>query len=217
MHKSLILSLALIVTMQCAGAAPAEKWLDEDDWSWRDGLLGRDTPDGDIFADDGDIFPGYMCDTCRDPYEHPMDFVAVAYNGYFGENRWLRDSQLGIPFRIYNLDMQWVVVWFEGIVFDSITFLPDTMDVRVRLQNGEIRTFSVIQGGPDLTVGDPNPTPPAGSNNCSCGDDGDDGEGDDDYSDIDDYAAEEPEDSEPSGVVEILDPDEEGGFPEWDL
>jgi len=188
-----------------------------DGWSFRDGLLGDSTPDGDVFADSGEIYPGYMCDECRDPSEHSMDFVAVAYNGYFGDNQWMWGSQLGVPFRIYNLDMQWVVVWFEGIVFDSITLLPDTMDVRVRLPNGQILTFTVIQGGPDLPVGDPHPEPPPNSVNCSCGGDGGGSDDEDDYPDGDDYEPEEPEEPEYSGVVEIWDPDEDDEFPEWEL
>ena len=141
-----------------------------------------------------------------------MDFVAVAYNSYFGDEPWLRESQLGIPFRIYNLDLQWVVVWFEGIAFDGISFLPDTMSIHIRLQNGQILTFSVIQGGPDLPVGDPNPEPPADTSDCTCG--GDAGDEEDDYSEPDEGLPEPPE---RSGRVTIEDPDEDGDFTEWEL
>jgi len=183
----------------------------EDGWSWRDGLLGDGSRRGDVFADER--YPGYLCEECRDPYEHPMDFVALAYNGYFGDDPWMWESQLGMPFRIYNLDMQWVVVWIEGIFFDSLTFLPDTLDIRVRLPNGQILTFQVLQDGPDLPIGDPNPEAEATD---SCGSSGG-GEGEDGYGDPD-AGLPEPEDPpEPTGVVSLVDPDEDGEFPEWEL
>jgi len=214
MHKQLLLLVALAMSLPYAGAAPMYAEPDEDGgWSWRDGLLG-DNPDyGDIFDEDN-FHPGVMCDECRDPHEHPMDFAAAAYNSHYGEDAWLRGSRLGIPFRIYNLKLQWVVVWFEGVAFDGISFLPNTMTIHVRLQDGRIVVFSVIQGGPDLPVGDPNPEPPVGSDNCSCGDEGGGGAGDDDYSDPDEGL---PEPLDRWGRVVIEDPDENGEFPEWEL
>lgn len=213
MHSRALPFVALLMSLQCASADPIVEVPEEDDgWSWRDGLLG-DNPDyGDIFDDDV-LYPGVLCHICRDPNEHPMDFAAAAYNSYFGEEPWLRDSQLGIPFRIYNLELQWVVVWFEGIAFDGISFLPNTMTVHIRLQDGQILTFNVIQGGPDLPVGDPNPEPEDGGNSCSC-DYGGDGEGEDDYTEPDEGLPEPPD---PSGRVGIEDPDEDGDFPEWEL
>lgn len=160
MHEVLLLLLGCILSTcesRTVGFGPLAA--DTGGWSWRGGLLGEDRDPDDVFDDDVRI-PGYLCDKCRDPAEYPMDFVAVAYNGYFGEDPWMRDSQLGIPFRIYNLAGQWVVVWFEGVVFDVATLLPDTMNVRLRMPDGRILTFTVLQGGPDLPIGDPNPTPP---------------------------------------------------------
>ena len=221
MRELLLPLCAFLIVASYPSAVASGPLPDEPDgWSWQDGLLGDGSRRDDVFAE-GEFFPGYLCDECRDPQEHPMDFVAVAYNGFFGEDPWMLGSQLGVPFRIYNLQMQWVVIWFEGIAFDSITLLPDTLNFRVRLANGQILTFTVLQGGPDLPVGEPNPAPPA-VDGCTCdGDDDDpddDGNGDDEYGDgNDDYA--EPVDGlpEPSGVVSIVDPDDDGGFPEWDL
>lgn len=211
MRKRLLLLCVSLFLCSAATATLISTTIDENDgWSWRDGILGDHFRHGDVFGDE--MFPGYMCTDCRDAYEHPMDYVAFAYNGFFGENPWMLGSDLGVPFRIYNLNMQWVAVWFEGIIFDTITLLPDTLEVRVRLPNGQILTFEVLQDGPDLPIGDPNPN--RDDAGCTCGDDGD---GEDDYADPDEGLP-EPEDlPEPSGVVSIVDPDEDGEFPEWEL
>jgi hypothetical protein len=169
--------------------------------------------DHDIFEDDGYFYPGWLCETCRDPLDHPGDFAAFAYNAYFGSDHWAFDSELGIPFRIYNLAGQWVVVWFENFLFDGISLLPNTLEVRIRLETGEVVTITLVQGGPDLPVGDEATTEPAP---CSCG--GADSEDGDETIEEDDFTAEDDFWDEPEydGYVEIIDPDENGDFPEWE-
>lgn len=168
-------------------------------------------------GEDG-VVPGWGCIECRDPTEHPEDFAAFAYNAYFGSDPWASSSRLGMPFRVYNMHMQWVLIWFDNILFDLPSLLPDTMDIRVRLPSGEVITITVIQGGPDLPVGPPVVPPnisPDGSP-CTCGGGGG-GEADD--------SDELPDDGDPGsevdgpgrhGVVDILDPDEDGDFPDWE-
>ena len=89
----------------------------------------------------------------------------------------------------------------------------------MRLPNGQIQTFSVLQDGPDLPIGDPNPGLSDSDCFCDGGDDdiGDDDTGDDDYGDPDEGLPEPDETSDPTGVVSIVDPDEDGEFPEWEL
>lgn len=167
-----------------------------------------DLPDeDDIYEVDDYIYPGWLCEACRDPIEHPEDFAAFAYNAYWGEELWAFGSELGIPFRVYNLRLQWAVIWFEDFFFDGVSLLPNTMDIRVRLETGQIITITVIQGGPDLPVNpDSTESAPGG---CGCGG------GDEEVGDIEEYA--EPEtDLDLSGHVEIVDPDENGEFPEWE-
>ena len=176
-----------------------------------------DRPDDhNIFDNDGYVYPGWLCEACRDPLDHPGDFAAFAYNAYFGNDQWAFDSELGIPFRIYNLAGQWVVVWFENFLFDGISLLPNTMDIRIRLETGEIVTITLVQGGPDLPVGDDvtasEPAP------CDCGGgDGDETGEDDETLDDDGFTGDEFW-GEPDyeGYVEIIDPDESGEFPEWE-
>ena len=165
----------------------------------------------DIYEDEPDIYPGWLCQECRDPAEHPEDFAAFAYNAYFGEDAWAFGSDLGIPFRVYNFKLQWVAIWFENFLFDMPSLLPNTMEIHLRLQTGEVVTFTVVQGGPDLPVG--GVTTIAEPGGCSCGGGG----GEEDYDELDDY--EEPEDFEPpeyNGIVEIVDPNNDGEFPPWE-
>lgn len=158
------------------------------------------------------IPPGFLCHECRDFDEYPMDVVALVYNGFFGDNPWLRDSIIGMPWRVYALDGSWVLVWFEGVIFDVPTLLPNLMDVLVRMPDGRVLRFTIMQGGPDLPIGDPDVPPDGGSaSGCSCGDGG----GDDDYEEPDDLEDIEIDDDR-TGVVDIIDPDEDGDFPEWE-
>lgn len=216
MHKRMLLWCAFLVLATIPSLGLTDPSPDEvGGWSWRGGFFGTGLDRSRVFDNDT-FYPGYLCDVCRDPAEYPMDYVAVAYNGMFGEDPWMRGSQLGTPFRIYNLEGKWVVVWFEGIVFDVNTLLPDTMDVRLRLPNGLILTFSVLQGGPDLPIGDPN-SEPADPNSCHCGTGDDEGDEGEDDSDLEDEPPEHPEEPGHAGVVEIVDPDEDGYFPDWEL
>ncbi|NIL94998.1 MAG: hypothetical protein GTO71_11335 [Woeseiaceae bacterium] len=151
--------IAVIALAIMSAAAPA------DDWSWQDGLIG-DSIEGDIYADED--YPGYLCERCRDPFVYAIDFAAFAYNGYWGENPWMRSSRLGIPFRIYNSQGQWVVAWFENLLFDSFTLLPDTLDVVLRLPSGEVVSITVLEGGPDMPVGSSSGDDAPESTSCFC-------------------------------------------------
>ena len=193
----------------------AAESLDEDvpGWTWEDGLLG-DAREGDVFTDAEDLYPGWACPDCRDPVAYPLDFAAFAYNGFWGQEPWMMGSRLGVPFRVYNLQLDWVAVWFEDVYFDSFTFLPDTLEVHIRLTTGQILTFTLLQGGPDLPVGsqpgDVEPGAEAGGDGSGGGSGGD---GDDDGAVEDDA---EPELPDYAGSVEIVDPDEDGEFPPWE-
>lgn len=187
------------------------------EWSWQEGLVG-DYPEGDVYGSGPGHYPGYFCDDCRDPAEYPMDFAAFAYNGYWGDDPWMLSSQLGMPFRIYNAEMQWVAAWFEQVLFGApLSLLPDTMDVLVRLETGQVLTFTVIQGGPDLPVGSQEPYPDARTTtgSCTCADGAAGGEADDDYVEPDEFELPWVQD-EVSGTVEIIDPEEDGEFPPWE-
>lgn len=190
MRKKTRLTALLLLLLQCGSGLA-------DDFEVR----------ADNVFDQG-FYPGVLCDQCRDSTDHPMDFAAAAYNMFFGDEPWARDSLISWPFRIYNTQGQYAVIWFEDLLFDVPTLLPDLLTVVVRLQNGMVLRFEVLQDGSDLPVGDP---APSSSSDCTCS--GGDGEGsEDDPEDIDD----EFDPPEYEGTVGIEDPDEDGEFPEWE-
>jgi len=151
-------------------------------------------PDGDVFEDDGQLYPGWLCEWCQTP----ANYAAFAYNAYWGENPWAWDSVLGIPFRVYNLDAEWVVIWFEDFLLDMPSLLPDTIMVRVRRRSGEIITFEYVQGGPDLPTADAATSSSGGGGTTVNG------------------GLDLPYTSGSTGVVAIIDPDPDGTFPTFD-
>ena len=177
-------------------------------WSWDTGLLGGPVPEGDIYAAD-ESFPGLMCVGCRNPQSYPVDFAAFAYNTYYGDDAWGWELKLGIPFRIYNFAGEWVVIWFENILLDTYTLLPDTMTIVVRQRTGEILRLEVLEEGPDMPIGTLDP-----ATSCACGGDGGGGGDGDGYDDMVDDPSDIDDDG-PTGVVDIEDPDENGEFPDW--
>ena len=138
-----------------------------------------------------------------------MDFVAFAYNGFFGDEHWMFGSHISWPFRIYNLNGDWVNAWFEDVLFYTPSLLPRLLTVMIRFENGQVVAFKVRMGEPGLPVGDQEPEPESEPGSCSCGGDGGDA-GDDEYDDPDEYEWPEPEST---GNVGIVDPDEDGEFP----
>lgn len=168
---------------------------------------------GDINKRTDDVFgngfyPGYMCVECRNPEDFPMDYAAFAYNHFFGENPWLRNSRLGIPFRVYNMKLEYAIVWFEKMLFDAPSFLPNLLEIKLRLENGRVLTMEVLQTGPPLPIGPEVNISRQGGGWGSGGDDDHDYSDDGEDFDFDDEGF--------RGVVEIEDPDDEGNFPEWE-
>lgn len=135
----------------------------------------------DIVYDNG-YLPGIICHACRDPSEYPEDYAALIYNGFFGEDPWLSGWRLGLPIRIYDADMNYVLVWFDGVLFDPPSLLPNLMEIHVRLPNGVIVTLIVLQDGPDMPIGGDQNGPSGGSTSpCNCDGDGDNDEDEDPY------------------------------------
>jgi hypothetical protein len=151
--------------------------------------------DGDVFEDDGTIYPGWLCVTCQ----LPRDFAAFAYNAYWSKTAWAWGSQLGIPFRVYNLDGEWVVIWFEDFLFNVPSLLPDTIKIKVRLRSGEIVTIEMVQGQSSVQIG--------GSGTTSGGSGGGINPGGGLWLVVT---------TRPTGVVAIIDPDPDGTFPAFD-
>ena len=171
-----------------------------------------DTEDVDVF--DNDFGPGIVCDDCRDPYEYPMDYVGLAYNAFFGDEAWLFDSNVSWPFRIYNLDGDWVAIWFEDLLFDMPSLMPNLMEVMLRFENGQVMLYTVLQDGPDMQVGaETESDSESGSADCDCDEGGEDS--DDEYEDPEEEWEWDEEESERTGDVEIVDPDEDGEYDDF--
>lgn len=143
------------------------------------GMIGSATPamayDRDIYDPEG-MQPGWLCQECRDPATHPEDYAAFAYNAYWGPNAWAWGSILGIPFRVYNMQLEWVVVWFEDFFLDVPSLLPNTLQIKMRLQSGEVISIEVIQDGPDMPIGAEDDSDKT-TDSCLCGDSGGSGGG----------------------------------------
>lgn len=200
----------LLLAIVYPGLSPA---LEHDGWTLEGGFTGG-TIEGDLYDSPAGDYPGFVCDLCRDPADHVIDFAAFAYNGVWGEDRWMDTTRLGTPFRVYNLDLDWVVVWFEDVLFDMPSLLPNTLDIRVRLATGEILTITVLQGGPDLPVGSLEADGADAVEACGCTGDGGGADGEDDPGLTEE--AEWPEFDDSYGTVEIVDPDADGEFPPWE-
>ena len=154
----------------------------------------------------GGFVPGILCDDCRDPYEYPMDYVAFGFNAFFGDDPWLFGPNVGWPFRVYNLEREWVNIWFEDVFNFTPSLLPELLTVMIRFENGRVVPYSVLRDEPSLPVGEQESE--SGSAACGCAG-GDDGDGE--YTEPEEeWELEEPE---RTGSVEIVDPDEDGDFP----
>ena len=162
-----------------------------------------------------------ICLDCRDPHEHPEDYANFAFNQVFGPDGWM-DPYLADDFFVYNtagervyvdLDLQFNGFELFGV---KIPLWPtNVIVITIALPNGTILQFlrSVFQT--------PLPVPSYGGPNDDDGGDSDPSSGGfgdgSDEGDDDPWPDEEPEDPdvEPVGTVGIVDPDENGDFPEW--
>lgn len=158
------------------------------------------------------------CEQCRDPYEHPDDYVNYAYDQIYGDDGWM-DFDQADDFYISNPDGFVVYVDVDYVMHGHQLFglsLPiwptNLLQITLALPNGTI--YTTLRGVfhrtlPVPTSQDPAPSKPGG------GDNGDNEGVDDPEDDGDDEEWELPE-IERYGTVEIEDPDENGDFPDAD-
>jgi len=158
-------------------------------------------------------YPALVCMECRDPISNNVDFGNFAWNAVWGPNRTIGlwdDYAIGGMLKVVNSQGQYVLVWFSDYLH-MFGYPTNTMLINVRIPNGQVLIYAVLQVGAELPVGeqagDPwEPEP---------GDGGADGEDDPDTGDDSDYGYEPPETDPPRGTVEILDPDDNGEYPDW--
>jgi len=157
------------------------------------------------------------CERCRDPYEHPDDYVNFAYGQIYGDEGWM-DFDQADDFYIRNpdgfvvyVDVDFIMDGFNLVGLSLPIWPSNLLQISLALPNGTMYTTrrSVFHRTlPVPTSQDPTPSNPAGG-----GDDGGN-EGVDDPED-DDEEWELPE-IERDGRVDIEDPDENGEFSDTD-
>ncbi len=158
------------------------------------------------------------CEQCRDPYEHPDDYVNFAYNQIYGDDGWM-DFDQADDFYISNpdgfvvyVDVDFVMHGFELAGLSLPIWPTNLLQIALAMPNGNIYTTrrAVFHRTlPVPTSQDPAPGSPGG------GEEGGD-EGVDDPENGDDEEEWELPEIERNGTVEIQDPDENGDFPDAD-
>lgn len=162
-----------------------------------------------------------VCEECRDPHEHPEDYVNFAFNQIYGPDAWMSFERAD-DFFITNLDGQKVYVDVDFVMLGfglegfRLPFWPtNLLQFTLAMPNGDVYAMlrSVFQTS--LPVPSSNNGEPGDSN--SGGGESADGGDDDDYNDDEDYDWDDVEIDGPEGSVTIEDPDEDGNFDdaEW--
>lgn len=157
------------------------------------------------------------CGQCRNPYEHPDDYVNFAYGQIYRDYGWM-DFDQADDFYIINPD--------GFVVYTDVDFIMQGLDIfGLRLPIWPTNVIHISLALPDGTLyttrrsvfhrtlpvptsQDPAPVDPREADSSGGGEGVDEPEGDDEEWEI-------PE-IERSGKVEIIDPDENGDFPETD-
>jgi hypothetical protein len=162
-----------------------------------------------------------FCEMCRDPLRYPDDWANFAFNQVYGDKAWLDFDEADDFFlvnrrgdRVY-VDVDYVMKGINVFGKELPLWPKNKLQIELALPNGRIVTYlrSIFMYPLPVPSGSDTGT---GSDNTSSGDGsgGHGGEGDDDYDTEDDYNHPEVE---PNGIVDVVDPDENGEFPdtEW--
>jgi hypothetical protein len=114
------------------------------------------------FTDESDepfanSYPQIHCDLCRDPFEHPMDYVAFYYNGHrmLGEGPY-RDSTYYLIKITYGDASQFVLAWTD-IPLDvdgSMLFPTQLITIRLRFPDGQVSSWVTLLNQPNLSIGE---------------------------------------------------------------
>ena len=156
-----------------------------------------------------------LCEECRDPIRYPDDWANFAFNQVYGDEAWMNFDQAD-DFFVHNLrgdrvyvDIDYMMEGFNLIGQKLPVWPKNKLFIELALPNGKIVTYvrSIFMH--------PLPVPASNDTNDDArADDSDSGETDDDYNVDDDDGFPEPE-IDRQGTVDIVDPDEDGEFPEW--
>lgn len=160
-----------------------------------------------------------FCGECRNPLRYPDDWANFAFNQVYGEEAWM-DFDEADDFFIVNrnrdrvyVDVDYVMKGFNLFGKELPLWPKNKLQIELALPNGRIVTYirSIFMHPLPVPAGD-NEIGGSGRDR-SDGSGGDAGEADDDHDRADDY--DHPE-VERNGIVDIVDPDEDGEFPDAD-
>jgi hypothetical protein len=160
------------------------------------------------------------CAACRDPLRYPDDWANFAFNQVYGDRAWMTFDQADDFYVFYSggdrvyVDVDFVMHSFRFLGIDLPVWPRYLLSIELALPNGKVVRYlrSVFQH--PLPV--PSPAPPRNNRGSSSrgGDEGGDDGVDDEHFD-DGEPIEWPE-TDYSGRVDIVDPDEDGEFPGTD-
>jgi hypothetical protein len=160
------------------------------------------------------------CEQCRDPLEHPDDYINFAFNQIYGNDGWMNPEQAD-DFYIENADGVQVYVDVDFVMHGISMFgidLPiwpeNLLQIRVALPNGlVVEAIRSVFMSP-LPVPSSSGSGSEGVEPAPVNESGEEGvdelEGPDPEDPID------PNDIEFVGTTSIQDPDEDGEFPDAD-
>lgn len=160
-----------------------------------------------------------LCEECRDPIRYTDDWANFAFNQVYGDEAWM-DFDQADDFFIYNLrgdrvyvDIDYVMEGFNLIGQRLPIWPKNKLLIELALPNGDIVSYvrSIFMHPLPVPASDDSSEDDPGSNGGGGG-----GEADDDDRPDDDDGLPDP-DIEHEGIVEIVDPDEVGEYPdtEW--
>ena len=166
-----------------------------------------------------------ICEDCRDPHEHPDDWVNFAFNQIYGEDAWM-DFDQADDFWIHNLDGDRVYVDVDYVMIGIKVYgneLPlwpaNLLQFTLVLPDGRIleQLRSIFMTPLPVPAPDGPETTPDSDDPGSAGDGGESGnEGVDEPEPGEEDEPTEPPEIETTGVTGIEDPDGDGEFPEPD-
>ncbi len=102
--------------------------------------------------------PVYLCQACRDPFTHFVDFGNFAFNALWGKNPWIGTgpgkARNTVPLSVSNLKHEILDV-FVIPSFALVPFPTDTYTIKIELPNGMVIEYEILASrlGEDLPVG----------------------------------------------------------------
>ena len=155
------------------------------------------------------------CDDCRDPLQYPEDWANHAFNQVYGDDAYLTFDEAD-DFWLYNprgdrvyVDVDFIMTGLNFLGQKLPLWPTNTIQITLALPDGTLMSFQRSVFHDHLPVPSPTGSGDDNATTTSGGDNGNDGVDDEPYAED-----EEMPEIEREGTVTIVDPDENGDFPE---